>query len=205
MVHKGVPWSMDQFKRLYNSVRTPGDPQDDLLTPFRTGKSSVKPLPTITQVSQSLFWTVSEGPSAANNVVVICRGYIFSFDGVLPGEEILTPQELAYQLYYIEKWCQAQERDGPGIGAMTTSDRSVWAQNRQYLTSLHRDNKRNLDIIEGAICVYVLDESEPLTQTDVSIVFFISQGRKTKLEERQPSSVPSPRFFVANAECFFFL
>lgn len=37
MVHKGVPWSMDQFKRVYNTVRIPGDPQDELRCPFKTG------------------------------------------------------------------------------------------------------------------------------------------------------------------------
>lgn len=38
MVHKGVPWAMDQFKRVYCSVRIPGDPMDTLLSPFKTGK-----------------------------------------------------------------------------------------------------------------------------------------------------------------------
>jgi hypothetical protein len=37
MVHKGVPWSMDQFRRVYNTVRIPGDPQDELRCPFKTG------------------------------------------------------------------------------------------------------------------------------------------------------------------------
>jgi len=37
MVNKGIPWSMDQFKRIYNSVRVPGEPKDILITPFKTG------------------------------------------------------------------------------------------------------------------------------------------------------------------------
>lgn len=87
------------------------------------------------------------------------------------GEDVLTPQEIAYQLYYIDKWCQAQDRDGPGIGALTAADRSVWAVNRTYLRDLHPDNTRNLSLIEGAIFLYVLDDSEPLTQTDVSCCY----------------------------------
>src|SRR5207249_131363 len=35
MVNKGVPWSMDQFKKLFNSVRIPANPMDELHTPFR--------------------------------------------------------------------------------------------------------------------------------------------------------------------------
>lgn len=38
MVHKGIPWSMDQFKKLWNTVRIPGDPVDNLVCNFRTGK-----------------------------------------------------------------------------------------------------------------------------------------------------------------------
>ena len=150
MVHKGVPWAMDQFKRVYNSVRIPGDPQDILVTPFKTK---------------------SEGVIHSRNIVVMYRGYIFTFDILMPDESILGPQELAYQLSFIEKWCTAQERDGPGIGALTVSDRSVWAKNREYLKSLHPDNAKNLDIIENAIGVYAFEDSEPLSQTDVSPLF----------------------------------
>ena len=38
MVHKGHPWAMDQFKRVYCSVRVPGDPMDNLVSPFKTGE-----------------------------------------------------------------------------------------------------------------------------------------------------------------------
>lgn len=96
------------------------------------------------------------------------RGYIFSFDAILPDEDILTPQEIHHQLSYIEKWCSAQERDGPGIGALTVTDRSVWARNRKYLMALHPENEKNIKMIEGSIAVYAFEDSEPLTQTDVS-------------------------------------
>jgi len=148
MVHKGVPWAMDQFKRIYNSVRIPGDPQDTLVSPFKSK---------------------SEGPLHSSNIIVLYRGYIFSFDILLPDESILTPQELSYQLTYIEKWCQSQEREGPGIGALTITERSTWARNREYLKSLHAENGKLLDVIENAIGVYAFEDSEPLSQTDVLV------------------------------------
>lgn len=99
---------------------------------------------------------------------MLYRGYVFSFDGLLDNEQLLCPQELAYQLYYIEKWCQAQERDGPGVGALTTTDRTVWAKNRDHLRRLDARNARNLDLIEHSVMVFAYEDSEPLTQTDVS-------------------------------------
>lgn len=148
MVHKGVPWAMDQFRRVYNSVRLPGDPQDILVSPFKTRR---------------------EGAIHSRNIIVLYRGYIFSFDILMPDESILTPQELAYQLEFVEKWCSSQEREGPGMGSLTVTDRSVWAKNRDYLRSLHPDNAKNLDLIENSIGVYAFEDSEPLSQSDVSM------------------------------------
>ena len=114
---------------------------------------------------------MSEGAIHSRNVIVLYRGYIFSFDMILPDveESILTPQELAYQLYFIEKWCQSQEHEGPGIGALTVTDRSLWAANRAHLRTLHPQNAKLLDLIENAIGVYAFEDSEPLTPTDVSL------------------------------------
>lgn len=101
-------------------------------------------------------------------MIILNRGYIFSLEGHLPNEELLTPQELAYQLFYIEKWCQAQDHDGPGLGALTVADRTVWANNRTYLKGLHPDNAKNLDLIENSVGVYAFEDSEPQSQSDVS-------------------------------------
>lgn len=83
-------------------------------------------------------------------------------------EEPLTPQEIAFQLNAIEKWCLSQPTDGPGLGVLTTLERSHWAANREYLTSLHSQNADNLKRIEEALLVISFDDSEPLTQKEVS-------------------------------------
>lgn len=111
---------------------------------------------------------MSEGVAASTNIIVLCRGYIFSFDVIDRFEdEPLTPQEIAYQLYYIEKWCQAQSSDGRGIGALTTTDRTIWAKNRRHLIELHPENEKSLQMIEDSLLVAVMDDSEPSNQQQV--------------------------------------
>ncbi|XP_053214602.1 peroxisomal carnitine O-octanoyltransferase-like isoform X2 [Panonychus citri] len=147
MVHRGVPWAMDQFKRLFNTCRIPGEERDSL---------------------NCWFITEDEGPPAPTNIIVLYRGYIFSFEAVDPQlEEPLTPQEIAFQLFYIEKWCQSQATDGPGVGALTVTDRSQWAKNRDYLIKLNTRNKKTIDRIEQSLFVIVFDDSEPTTQSQL--------------------------------------
>ena len=55
------------------------------------------------------------------------------------------------------------------MGALTATDRTKWAQNRQILKSLSPDNEKYLDIIEKALSVCALDDSEPQTLRDVSL------------------------------------
>ncbi|RWS24070.1 peroxisomal carnitine O-octanoyltransferase-like protein [Leptotrombidium deliense] len=145
MIHKGVAWDMSQFKKLFNTCRVPGAIKDTLRCTFRTE---------------------AEGAPAATNVIVLYRGHIFSFNAIDENEEPLTPQELSFQLYYIEKWCQAQNA-GTGIGSLTVGKRNEWAKNREYLRSLHKKNVENLQLIEDALMVIVLDDSEPVTQGEV--------------------------------------
>lgn len=57
--------------------------------------------------------------------------------------------------------------DGPGIGSLTTTDRSVWAHNREYLQRLHPDNEIGLKTIENALMCIALDDAEPLNQQEV--------------------------------------
>ncbi|XP_074605471.1 peroxisomal carnitine O-octanoyltransferase-like isoform X2 [Brevipalpus obovatus] len=147
MVHREVPWAMDQFKRLFNTCRVPGEDKDEL---------------------KSIFVTESEGPPPPTNVIVLYRGYIFSMEVIdRSNEEPLTPQEIAFQLNAIEKWCLSQPADGPGLGVLTTLERSHWAANREYLASIHPQNADNLKRIEEALLVITFDDSEPLTQEEL--------------------------------------
>lgn len=96
------------------------------------------------------------------------RGYLFSFEAIDRSiEEPLTPKEIAYQLGYIQDWCSNQTFDGPGLGSLTTMDRSNWAKNREYLINLHPQNAEILKKIEESLLVISFDDQEPLSQGEV--------------------------------------
>jgi len=110
----------------------------------------------------------SEGPLPPTNIIVLYRGYIFSFEAVnRENEQPLSALEIASQLRDIEKWCQSQPSPGSGVGALTTTDRTKWAKNRDYLIKLHSDNLKCLEMIEKSLKVFVLQDNEPLTQSQV--------------------------------------
>lgn len=56
MVHKGVPWSMDQFKRLFNTVRIPREGKDQLICPFRTGRLQAVNVRKFARVTRQLLY-----------------------------------------------------------------------------------------------------------------------------------------------------
>ena len=105
--------------------------------------------------------------------IVLYRGYIFCYDNVFDGQYLTAP-EIESQLSYIEKWVQSQDRDGPGVGALTTTPRAEWALNREYLKSLSAENAKYLDIIEKAMNVCAFDDKEPPTQREVNIFIVYS-------------------------------
>ena len=101
---------------------------------------------------------------------MLYRGYIFAFDNVIDGQ-FLTAPEIESQLSYIENWCQSQSQNGPGVGALTTTGRTEWAHNRQYLKSLSPENEKYLEIIEKAMSVCAFEDKEPQNPREVNINF----------------------------------
>ncbi|CAG2101439.1 unnamed protein product [Medioppia subpectinata] len=146
VIHKPMePLAMNQFRRLFNTCRLPGQTKDLLLTCFKTE---------------------SEGPTAPTNLIVLYRGYVFSFDLTL-NDNLLNAYEIDHQLRYIEDWCQRQLNAGPGVGALTTTDRTKWALNREYLIQLNSKNKKTLDTIELSMFCVTLDDNQPVTQDQI--------------------------------------
>lgn len=142
MIHKGVPWSMNQFRYLFNTVRSPEDPKDELLTWFRTAR---------------------EGAPESTEVIVLYRGYIFAIKPVtMQGNRasILSAPLIEKQLKSIELWCRNRPY-GPGVGALTTCERTDWTEARQKLARISDKNQRLLDRIDRALSVLVLEDIEP--------------------------------------------
>ncbi|OCT73980.1 hypothetical protein XELAEV_18032941mg [Xenopus laevis] len=138
-VHKAgnYPLDMSQFRNLFNTCKIPGRTSD---------------------VISNQFKTVSEG-SCPTRLAVMARGRIFTFDAV-PEGQILTPPELLRQLQYIQNICQT-EPAGIGLSALTTEERTRWAQTREHLISLDPKNSSHLEDIQNSLFILSLDDASP--------------------------------------------
>jgi carnitine O-octanoyltransferase len=101
---------------------------------------------------------------------VLHRGYIHAIKPVTitNGEAcILSAPPIEQHLRKIENWCNARPAPGPGLGSLTTNERSVWKEARDELISVSDHNKRLLDRIEKALSVLVLDDNTPTTTQEI--------------------------------------
>lgn len=135
---EGQPLSMEQFRWLFNCTRIPGHRVDSLRH----------------------CWRTKEEGHCPQHLIVLCKGHIWCLDPWDTKGEPLTPPELLTVLGQV--WDRS-EAMGPGAGvpALTCDKRDVWAQNREWLKSLSLQNMKNLDLIESAMFVFVLDENCP--------------------------------------------
>lgn len=134
------PWSMNQFRRLYNTCRIPGLKEDKII---------------------SYFKTEAEGP-IPKHVIVTCRGRLFKLNAINAGaaEDPLAPPELQRQLQAIHRRCNAEAR-GPGIAALTGAPRSRWYELREQLLQKHSNHAKLLEVIQSSIAVVALEDSSP--------------------------------------------
>ncbi|XP_044535565.1 peroxisomal carnitine O-octanoyltransferase isoform X1 [Gracilinanus agilis] len=148
-VHKigNIPLDMNQFRMLFSTCKVPGISRDSIISYFRTE---------------------SEGHTPSH-IAVLCRGRVFVFDVMHEGC-MMTPPELLRQLTYIQKKCHS-EPDGPGVAALTSEERTRWAEAREYLISLDPKNLTILEKIQSSLLVYSLDDASPqVTPEDYSEV-----------------------------------
>nr|KAG5698769.1 hypothetical protein BaRGS_032188 [Batillaria attramentaria] len=141
---KGNPQCMLQFQRLFSTYRIPGVHSDHLV---------------------HYFQTESEG-QAPSNVVVMCKGHIFTFD-CLDGEgNSLTVPELQSQLQKTHDKASSLPA-APGVNYFTTLERTSWAQARSHLISLHPENYSSLEKIQKALVLIGLDDDCPADVDDL--------------------------------------
>lgn len=132
-----TPLDMDQFRMLFNTCKVPGITKDTI---------------------HNYFKTVSEG-ECPSHLVVMCRGRIFTFDGLCNGQ-ILTPPELFRQLSYVKAQCE-NRAEGPGVAALTSLERTLWAKARENLINIDPNNKDILEIIQSSLFIISMDETKP--------------------------------------------
>lgn len=99
-----ITFSMFLYRRLYNSIREPGEQMDSI---------------------KSHFKTASEG-NAPRNIVIIGRGRIFSVNFYCNDGTIMTPRQILTILTEISNIIDRSQIDVP-IPVLTCDDRSSWA------------------------------------------------------------------------------
>ncbi|XP_061202088.1 peroxisomal carnitine O-octanoyltransferase isoform X1 [Neopsephotus bourkii] len=128
---------MSQFRMLFCTCRIPGVTRDSISHYFKTE-------------------TEGECPS---HLIVLCRGRVFAFDAIHEGS-MLTPPEIFRQLTHIQKTCHS-EPDGPGVAALTSCERTKWAELRDYLINLDPKNLTLLEKIQRSLFAICLEDSSP--------------------------------------------
>lgn len=142
-----VTFSSDLFKRLYNTVRLPGEELDKIVTHFKTKKEGV----------------------CSSNIIVIGNGRFFVLKGTHKDGTILNISEIYRSLQIINSdLLENKHKKIPCIPLLTQDERPIWAKNRARLMELSPNNKFNLEIVESAICLLVLDDRCPRTYSETA-------------------------------------
>ncbi|GMS80338.1 hypothetical protein PENTCL1PPCAC_2513 [Pristionchus entomophagus] len=132
MKSRGIVWDMKQNHVLFNSNRTPGKPKDRM---------------------DRYFKTESEGP-CPSHVIVLCRGSIWKVEMEVKGE-IRSSDDTVRILRHIQ-------HESPQVTyspiTLTTTDRDRWAEARDELAGVCRENERNLRTIEESSFVVTLSD-----------------------------------------------
>ncbi|XP_073533537.1 peroxisomal carnitine O-octanoyltransferase isoform X2 [Phyllobates terribilis] len=134
---RNSPLDMSQFRNIFNTCKIPGVTRDRI---------------------SNYFKTESEG-NCPSHLIVMCRGRLFSFEAIVDGQ-MLSPPEILRQFSYIQDICQSG-RDGIGLSALTTEERTRWAMSREHLISLDPKNLSHLERIQSSLFVQSIDDECP--------------------------------------------
>ncbi|KAL4915123.1 Choline/Carnitine o-acyltransferase-domain-containing protein [Aspergillus aurantiobrunneus] len=140
---RGTPLCMYQYSRLFGTARVP------------TENGCV----------------ISQDPNA-KHIVVMCRGQFYWFD-VLDAnhDQIMTERDIAMNLEVIladAEQTPIQEAAKGALGVLSTENRKVWSGLRDILTKEeHSNNAEGLNIVDTALFVLCLDDTEPHSTSDL--------------------------------------
>ncbi|KAM6411835.1 LOW QUALITY PROTEIN: peroxisomal carnitine O-octanoyltransferase [Pluvialis apricaria] len=127
--------------------------------PFCTCK-----IPGVTRDSiGSYFKTEAEG-ECPSHLIVLCRGRVFAFDAIHEGNMLISSRDFSgfhttLQLTYIQKRCHSEPETG--LAALTSNERTKWAELREYLIDLDPKNLNFWKKIQRSLFVVCLDDSSP--------------------------------------------
>jgi len=143
---KRIPMDMQLYYKCFASSRTPGIERDYCLN-----------------------YTMKDGVPCCEirHVVVIKNRKFFSFDALTEDFQVLTQPELEIQFQRICNLAESQS-EGPGVGSLTATDRITWKKAQDYLIALDAKNMEILDVINKALIVCILDDAEPVSNSEVA-------------------------------------
>lgn len=147
---QGNWFTMHQFRRFFNTSRTP-KPQEDII--------------------ESFFKTNQEG-SCPDHVVVLHKGQFYSLSPFDNNDQLCNPEGLAQAFMHIEN--QQNHEAGLGIGPLSSEDRDVWAHHH---FQLQKANPKVMHTISSAICLFILSDLEPTNHSDQLKWTLVNDGR----------------------------
>eukprot|EP00760_Papus_ankaliazontas_P017187 PhM_4_TR17059/c0_g1_i1/m.90367/K08765/CPT1A; carnitine O-palmitoyltransferase 1, liver isoform len=155
MLMQGViPLCMDQYLRVFSTVREPHQTQDKL---------------------------VSYDSLASRHVIVLHRGRIFVVDCFSQrSRRPLTARQLETTLQGIlDDTSEAGSLEG-AIPVLTSLNRDRWAEVRSTCFEQVPGNNKSLEMIERALFVVSLDEFEPRTLQEEGLNYFIGNAGQNR-------------------------
>ena len=142
---RGTPLDMWQYSRLFGTSRIPTDHGCEMRT-----------------------------DDNAKHIVVMCRSQFYWFDVLdVSHDIILSEKDLAENFRAIIEDAHAiprSEAAKSAMGVLTSESRSVWAELRSKIASAPAgdNNRQCLDIIDDALFIVCLDDTEPVGKAQVS-------------------------------------
>ena len=146
-IDRNTKFSSQLYKRLYNTVRRPGEEMDKVVTYFKTEKEGDCP----------------------SHVIVIYQGRIFKVNCLDENNEVRQPQELLIALQQIQTKVENQHQPSAGIPLLTNDERTTWAKNRDYLLNMSENNRKIIEEIESAVVMFSLDTHEPKDYSELCV------------------------------------
>ena len=110
---------------------------------------------------------------ASKHIAVLCRSQFYWFDVLDENHDIIVSEQFLAENFKAiiddASSIPASEAAKQAVGVLTSESRSVWADLRQQIeVDDDTNNKECLDLIDSALFIVCLDDSEPVGQAEVS-------------------------------------
>lgn len=160
---------MDQYTRVFGTVRIPGVQMDELITyPFEK----------------------------STHAVVLVREHFFRLDLF---DSNLNPRNAKDILFDLEDiLARANNMPiAPSVSAFTYNDRTVWALARQQLLDYSATNRYTMETIQSALTVMVFDENRPDSNDEIARLSLNGEGT-LRFFDKSSQSIHFANGYVGN-------